>query len=329
MFNSGFSETTLPASSSSRSHPSTFSELDDEGELSLDEGSDTTSTDDEENPGWDEDDDSPVDESEEEDEDEPDEEHFQDLSPLPSTSSNLRTSTATITAHAPVSPELSRSSRLSTTPPTLTPRSRTSSASLTNDVTHSISTAPSNPVDSPESGQVTPPHANRFVDAPSAPSSPAKASATMSSAGATAVTPHGVGSGRGKEKRRESKQARGDGRARFEVVITDATYSTYRSLLHFLYTDSITFSPLASTYYVAKDASVALSVPFPYASRRAYILAHSPPLDPAQGVGACSSKAIYRLADKMQLDDLKERAYEHIVSSLTSANVRYPSFLAS
>jgi hypothetical protein len=43
-------------------------------------------------------------------------------------------------------------------------------------------------------------------------------------------------------------------------------------------------------------------------------------------VGACSSKAIYRLADKMGLEELKERAYEHIVKSLTAQNVRSVSF---
>lgn len=106
------------------------------------------------------------------------------------------------------------------------------------------------------------------------------------------------------------------------------SYSTYRALLHYLYTDSISFSPLASTYYVAKDYAANNSLPFPYASRRAYLLALSPPSmsgiaasNESNAVAPCSAKAIYRLSDKMGLVELKERAFEHIVSSLNAQNV--------
>lgn len=111
-------------------------------------------------------------------------------------------------------------------------------------------------------------------------------------------------------------------------VLDARSYSTYRALLHYLYTDSISFSPLASTYYVAKDYAATNSLPFPYASRRAYLLALSPPSMPgiaasndSNAVAPCSAKAIYRLSDKMGLVELKERAFEHIVSSLNAQNV--------
>jgi hypothetical protein len=205
VFNSGFSESTVPTTSTSRSRfrPSTLSELDDDGELSLSEEDSETDSASEGDHVWDEDDDSPVDESEdeEEDEDEPEEAHFQELSPVsPTATSSLNSSNAmaTFPAQAPVSPDVSRSSRLSTTPPTsTTPRSRTSSASLTDDETQSFqsqSTASSHLDDPSESelGRLTPPSSNRFVDAASAPS----------------------GKGR--------KATRRDGRAKVEVVITDA-----------------------------------------------------------------------------------------------------------
>ncbi|KAF7795370.1 hypothetical protein EIP86_006527 [Pleurotus ostreatoroseus] len=40
----------------------------------------------------------------------------------------------------------------------------------------------------------------------------------------------------------------------------------------------------------------------------------------------CSAKAVYRLADKLDLQDLKERAFQHIIKSLTVENVAYEVF---
>ncbi|GAA5850768.1 hypothetical protein JCM9279_003914 [Rhodotorula babjevae] len=164
---------------------------------------------------------------------------------------------------------------------------------------------------------------SRFVDAPtSAPASPARA---------VRVEPK-------RAARRATRGARGDDRPRFEVVVTDAAYSTFRALLHFLYTDSISFTPLASTYYVAKDLASSSGLPFPYASRRAFLAAQAPSLavdahtgagagvKSAAHVGPASAKAVYRLADKMGLVELKERAYDHVVSSLTSQNIVYEVF---
>ncbi|GAA5856516.1 hypothetical protein JCM8547_008781 [Rhodosporidiobolus lusitaniae] len=249
------------------------------------------------------------------------------------------------------------------------PRSRTSSASLTDDEDRADegfrSSAPSLPEEdtaSPnhaaeETSPSTPPtsshfpfptaspspsrtasrRSSKFVDAPSsAPASPVKPSISNSASAAlvravsssTAVTVKRDSGGKG-EKKKVRKPKRGEGRARFEVVVTDAAYSTYRSLLHYLYTDSISFSPLSSSFYVAKDAASSASLPFPYPSRRAYLLAHSPLTVSGPGGGGvppCSSKAVYRLADKMGLAELKQRAYEHVVSSLTSENIVYEVF---
>jgi len=40
----------------------------------------------------------------------------------------------------------------------------------------------------------------------------------------------------------------------------------------------------------------------------------------------CSAKAVYRLADKLGLAELKSRAFEHITKSLTVENVPYEVF---
>jgi len=42
--------------------------------------------------------------------------------------------------------------------------------------------------------------------------------------------------------------------------------------------------------------------------------------------GPCSAKAIYRLADKLDLHELKSRAFQHITKSLTVTNVPYEIF---
>ncbi|SCV67208.1 BQ2448_5854 [Microbotryum intermedium] len=154
-----------------------------------------------------------------------------------------------------------------------------------------------------------------FVDAPVAPESPVKPATTK----------------RTRPSRRHNLVSKARSRAvysrpRFEVVVTDAAYHSYRALLHYLYTDSITFAPLASTYHVARDAALASDTPFPFTSRRAYLLANTPWPKSKGGAGPCSAKAMYRLADKLGLPELKERAYDHIVKSLTAQNIPYEVF---
>ncbi|KAK4056182.1 hypothetical protein OIO90_002913 [Microbotryomycetes sp. JL221] len=195
-------------------------------------------------------------------------------------------------------------------------------------------------------GRSTPDRNSRtsFVDAPVAPESPVKPllsrqSTTASNkpnnlalsskatseadVGATRVT----GVERKRRKQRRSRTA--DSRPRFEVIVTDAGYQSYRALLHYLYTDSITFAPLSSNYHVAKEASAQSGVAFPFTSKREYLLANTPFSNSAPGgsttaMGAsvpCSAKEMYRLADKLGLTELKDRAFEHIVKNLTVQNI--------
>ncbi|KAA1067341.1 hypothetical protein PGT21_001715 [Puccinia graminis f. sp. tritici] len=118
------------------------------------------------------------------------------------------------------------------------------------------------------------------------------------------------------------------------IEVTDAAYTTFKALLYFLYTDSISFAPLSSTYHCLKDEALEAGVPFCYPSRKAYgnaVIAkaafigsggQSVPNGPAVDSSlVCSAKAIYRLADKLNLTELKSRAFEHITRSLTVQNI--------
>lgn len=103
-------------------------------------------------------------------------------------------------------------------------------------------------------------------------------------------------------------------------------YPTFKALLFYLYTDSIQFTPLSSTYHVAKESAVLHSKSFPFPSRRSYLLSitgysKSTTGSKVMAPTPCSAKAIYRLADKLGLSELKKRAYEHIIKSLTVQNV--------
>ncbi|MBW0486767.1 hypothetical protein O181_026482 [Austropuccinia psidii MF-1] len=115
------------------------------------------------------------------------------------------------------------------------------------------------------------------------------------------------------------------------IEVTDAAFTTFKALLFFLYTDSISFAPLSSTYRCLKDEAMESSVPF-YATRHEYLTAMMTKVamigtggqmggSPPDVSLVCSAKAIYRLADKLNLVDLKARAYHHITKSLTVQNI--------
>ncbi|KAH8922753.1 hypothetical protein BT69DRAFT_1350638 [Atractiella rhizophila] len=132
-------------------------------------------------------------------------------------------------------------------------------------------------------------------------------------------------------QKKKKKRSSPHHRRRTTVIITDASYGTFRALLHYLYTDSILFAPLASTYYCARDTARGKNVPFPYASRKDFVRASIPKLSTSTSGGGrqmvpCSSKAIYRLADKLGLLELKKLARDHIVKSLSAQTIPYEVF---
>jgi hypothetical protein len=122
---------------------------------------------------------------------------------------------------------------------------------------------------------------------------------------------------------------------RYVSVINDVAYTTYYAILYYIYTDNIVFAPLSSSFAL-RNSSPPLS-PLPadvglkrgaiqetFSSRKEWIKdwIRNNPGRPAP----CSAKAAYRIADKLDLRELKERAAQHIFKSLTVDNIAYEVF---
>lgn len=134
------------------------------------------------------------------------------------------------------------------------------------------------------------------------------------------------------------------GPPKLRVVVKDVAYATYRAVLYYLYTDRIRFAPLSSSFLSSSssgtgntetpnDSQASLGsttrtgpgeVLSGASSRREWIQdwVRGNPGQPLP----CSAKAVYRLADKLGLAELKSRAYDHITKSLTVENVPYEVF---
>ncbi|KAH8114309.1 hypothetical protein DFH11DRAFT_1593744 [Phellopilus nigrolimitatus] len=147
------------------------------------------------------------------------------------------------------------------------------------------------------------------------------------------------------------------GPRKVRVVVKDVAYTTYRAVLYYLYTDSIVFAPLASSFLtplspVGPSASSQtlplrsqgegqnLNPPAGSSSLRTLVQNEHNNFGPSTRkawikdwerqnpgrVKPCSAKAVYRVADKLGLSELKTRAFQHIVKSLTISNVPYEMF---
>ncbi|KAH9925561.1 uncharacterized protein B0H18DRAFT_1008984 [Fomitopsis serialis] len=146
------------------------------------------------------------------------------------------------------------------------------------------------------------------------------------------------------------------GPTKTQVIIRDAAYATYRAVLYYIYTDTIAFAPLSSTFLASAATTpnaVALVPATPMSESQAPAFSQRPNHQQAENstsIGSttprsrrewiaqwernndtgrprpCSAKAVYRLADKLDLQELKQRAFQHIVKSLTVGNVAYEVF---
>ncbi|KAG8985870.1 hypothetical protein FRB94_005125 [Tulasnella sp. JGI-2019a] len=108
------------------------------------------------------------------------------------------------------------------------------------------------------------------------------------------------------------------------IIVRDTAYLTYRALLFALYTDDITFGPLASTYHTDRTAANKKDGDFPYSTRREYVQSRlSQPKTEAQRKAPlpCSPKSLYKLADRFDLPQIKRRAFQAIKNSLNPRNV--------
>ncbi|BEI90280.1 uncharacterized protein CcaverHIS019_0303500 [Cutaneotrichosporon cavernicola] len=107
------------------------------------------------------------------------------------------------------------------------------------------------------------------------------------------------------------------------VVVHDSAWSTWWAVLFWLYTDVVYFAPLASSFGDPKTTTETSP-----RSRREWTaqwlaergMTHETGEGPV-GPRPVSAKAVYRLADKLDLPALKLRAFQHIISQLTPYNI--------
>ncbi|KAG8214652.1 hypothetical protein J3R82DRAFT_9730 [Butyriboletus roseoflavus] len=139
------------------------------------------------------------------------------------------------------------------------------------------------------------------------------------------------------------------GPKKMRVIVGDVAYATYKAVLYYIYTEVIVFAPLSSSFTAAASsrrltattATTATATPSDSQSSL-----HDSPKTPARTdnptsrrewikkwqqcrpgrPAPCSAKAVYRLADKLGLLELRERAYQHIQKSLTVENIPFEVF---
>ncbi|OCH91934.1 hypothetical protein OBBRIDRAFT_870806 [Obba rivulosa] len=114
------------------------------------------------------------------------------------------------------------------------------------------------------------------------------------------------------------------------VLVRDVPYATYRAVLYYIYTDAITFAPLASSFGHATSPESDGTTDTRPRSRKEWLAQweerHALADAPRHKPKPCSAKAVYRLADRLDLPELKARAFRHIVRSLSVENVVYEVF---
>ncbi|EAU85915.2 hypothetical protein CC1G_02938 [Coprinopsis cinerea okayama7 len=128
------------------------------------------------------------------------------------------------------------------------------------------------------------------------------------------------------------------------IVVKDVAYRTYKAILYWLYTGHIVFAPLSSSFNRKEKETASVASPTTPAADAATSSNQLPgakrteaPASRAEWIAEwvkefpgrpepCSAKAVYRVADKIDIPELKERAAQHIVKSLTVHNIAYEVF---
>ncbi|KAJ3513573.1 hypothetical protein NLJ89_g2872 [Agrocybe chaxingu] len=128
------------------------------------------------------------------------------------------------------------------------------------------------------------------------------------------------------------------------IEVKDVAYTTYLAMLYYIYTDNVVFAPLSSSFLSAPGHTSNPSLESlsstqiegsqaPGSKFLLHELSHSRsewirewvianPGRPAP----CSAKSMYRIADRLDLSELKERAAQHIIKSLTVDNIAFEIF---
>lgn len=137
-----------------------------------------------------------------------------------------------------------------------------------------------------------------------------------------------------------STSIRHDKRKRRKVVVRDSSYTTFKALLFYLYTDTIEFAPLTSSFMElggscrepTKEPPAVRVSPADFCEdmlkahqRRQEVIDMLHRKNPDRPT-ACSAKSMYRLADKLHLPELKSRAHQHIAVHLDQMNIVWETF---
>ncbi len=119
-------------------------------------------------------------------------------------------------------------------------------------------------------------------------------------------------------------------------MVPDSSYFTFSALIYYLYTDLVDFAPLTSSFLPAhlsssspfseqdEGRSVARAMYEAHERRKALIWDYAG--ENQDKPMPVSPKSMYRLADKMQLHELKQRAQEDIAKKLTVHNIVWEVF---
>ncbi|KAL1743607.1 hypothetical protein HDZ31DRAFT_64858 [Schizophyllum fasciatum] len=134
--------------------------------------------------------------------------------------------------------------------------------------------------------------------------------------------------------------------SRVKVVVRDVAYNTYLAMLYWIYTDRIVFAPLSSSFSTNVPPNMTVKTPV-VTSPSTQSSSNMPNNSPTAAIDTkatrrqwiaewqannpdrpapCSAKAMYRLADRLGLDELRERACRHIMRGLCVDNIAYEVF---
>ncbi|GAA5884342.1 hypothetical protein JCM6882_002236 [Rhodosporidiobolus microsporus] len=121
-----------------------------------------------------------------------------------------------------------------------------------------------------------------------------------------------------KKKRKASRE---ETRSMMQVKIDGCSFATLDALLHYLYSEKLTLLPPTSDYLVALRSC---SDPSDLMQRDEWLEAFT--LHLRNSTHACEPHALYRLAQKFHVLDLKERVKGYLLRSLTVENAAYELF---
>ncbi|EGG06191.1 uncharacterized protein MELLADRAFT_116589 [Melampsora larici-populina 98AG31] len=104
------------------------------------------------------------------------------------------------------------------------------------------------------------------------------------------------------------------------IVVTDTPYPTYRALLTYMFSGSIRFAPLRSTYVNEKRAARKRGEDFE--SWKSFVDNRSTSITMAEcDLIPTSPKSMYILADKLIMPELQKLCRQQIIKSLTPSNI--------